>query len=537
MKNENTIQFNPPKPSSLMMSVRRAGMCWMVASAIAGVAGQVTTEARPDAVYSRADNLQHAKAAPQWMRIEGRTLVADGKPVRLQGIGLGNWMLVEHFMIGLPQVDYVMRQKFTEVLGPERSAAFWGAYMDNYFTEKDVARIRELGFNHVRLPFSYRQLESDEQPGQWREEGFRRLDRMIGWCRRQGLWVMLDLHSAPGCQASDWNAESAHGEVFLWDNADDQKRVAALWHEIARRYRNEPTVMAYEILNEPDTAFPRQVASLNAFHLRCIRAIREVDKRHIIVVDGDKHATDLRGLDATTFKDPQVMAAFHFYHQYTPPLRDVASFPSSQDGQTIDADFVIHHTGLTELSDRGRIARPEYLDEFGFQYRTPAVDAQRKIIETIIGWCKQENVNWCLWHWKDVRGMGLWHMREETPWMKLLERLDTSRLHQQSSAAIKAYLEQVDGFLPLDPKDRIWLEQETRRELQMQMLRKLVEQMKSLTTEELAALGRSFNSDNFEMDKPMAAALQRLMKGDANRMTIGELPAQSQTDIQARKSG
>src|SRR5450756_3039653 len=82
----------------------------------------------------------------------------------------------------------------------------------------------------------------------------------------------------------------------------DQKRVAALWHEIARRYRNEPTVMAYEILNEPDTTFPRQVASLNAFHLRCIRAIREVDKRHIIVVNGDKHATDLRALDATTFK-------------------------------------------------------------------------------------------------------------------------------------------------------------------------------------------------------------------------------------------
>ena len=50
--------------------------------------------------------------------------------------------------------------------------------------------------------------------------------------------------------------------------------------------------------------------------------------------------------------------------------------------------------------------------------------------------------------------MGLWHMREGTPWMKLLERLGTSRMQKQSSAAIKAYLEQVDGFLPLDPKDR-----------------------------------------------------------------------------------
>lgn len=511
--------------SSLMMPARRAGMCWMAGCAIAASAGQVPAEARPDDAHSQADSPQHAEAAPQWMRIEGRTLVADGKPVRLRGIGLGNWMLVEHFMIGLPQVDYVMRQTFTDVLGPERAKAFWDAYMDNYLTEKDVARIRELGFNHVRLPFSYRQLESDAQPGQWREEGFRRLDRMIGWCRRQGLWVLLDLHSAPGCQASDWNAESAHGEVFLWDADDDQKRVAALWHEIARRYRNEPTVMAYEILNEPDTTFPRQVASLNAFHLRCIRAIRKVDKRHIIVVDGDKHATDLRALDATTFKDPQVMAAFHFYHQFTPPLRNITSFPSIQDGQTIDADFVIHHTGLTERSDRGRIDRPEYLNEFGFHYWTPAVDSQRKIVETIIGWCERENVNWCLWHWKDVRGMGLWHMREGTPWMKLLERLDTSGLQTQSSAAIKAYLAQVNTFLPLDPKDRVWLEQETRRELQMQTLRKLVEQMKSLTAEELAALGRSFNSDNFKVDEPMAAALQRLMKGEAASTQEDRLPS------------
>ena len=111
--------------------------------------------------------------------------------------------------------------------------------------------------------------------------------------------------------------------------------------------------------------------------------------------------------------------------------------------------------------------------------------------------------------------MGLWHMREGTPWMKLLERIGSSRLQKQSGAAIKAYLAQVDDFLPLDPKDRIWLEQETRRELEHQLLQKLVGQMKSLTTEELAALGRSFNSDNFEIDKPMAAVLQRLMKGDA----------------------
>src|SRR5258707_1231560 len=196
-------------------------------------------------------NAQPAKAVtpcPPWVRIEGRSLMAGDQAVHLRGIGLGNWMLVEHFMIGLPQVDYVMRETFTEILGPEKSAAFWDAYMDNYFTEKDVARIKDLGFDHVRLPFSYRHFESDAHPGQWREEGFRLLDRMIGWCRQHGLWVLLDLHSAPGCQAADWNAESAHGEIFLGDNALDQERVAALWRQIRRLYHDEPNVLPYEVL-------------------------------------------------------------------------------------------------------------------------------------------------------------------------------------------------------------------------------------------------------------------------------------------------
>ncbi len=472
--------------------------------AVQALASERTTETRT----------QPAHAPPQWMKIKGRDLVAGGKPVHLRGIGLGNWMLVEHFMIGLLQVDYVMRQTFTDVLGPEKSAAFWNAYMDSYLSETDMARIRTMGFNHVRLPFSYRHFESDAHPGQWREEGFRRLDSVIGWCRRQGLWVLLDLHSAPGCQASDWNAESAHGEIFLWDDANDQERVAALWHEVARRYRNEPTVMAYEVLNEPDTSSPAQAASLNAFHLRCIQAIRKVDKRHIIIVNGDKHATDLRALDAATFKDPQVMAAFHFYHQSTPPLGQITNFPCVHDGQTIDENYLIQRTRLLERADRQRIQRPEYLDEFGIGYWGPGVAAQRKIIETVIRTCERNNINWCMWHWKDVHGMGLWHMREGTSWRQWLDRAGTRQLHDQSQAAIKAYVAQVDGFLPLDPNNRRGLSRETQRQLETPLLRKLVEQMKDLSAAQLADLGRSFNSDNFEVDEPMAATLQSLMKND-----------------------
>jgi hypothetical protein len=445
------------------------------------------------------------------MSLDGRTILAGGKPIHLRGIGLGNWMLVEGFMIELPQVDYVMRQAFRECLGQERADAFWTAYMDAYFTEADVAAIKAMGFNHVRLPFSYRHIEADERPGLYREEGFELLDRMIGWCRKHGLYVMLDMHSAPGCQASDWNAESAHGEVFLWDDAVLKERVAGMWREIARRYRHEPAVMAYEVLNEPVTSFPCQVASMNAFHHRCIEAIREVDRRHIIVINGDKHATDLHALDAATFKDPQVMAACHFYF-FTTPLQQLTEFPCTKDGVTYDAEYLVTKLGLPQRSARDHIPRPEFLDEFGTGYFGPNSGAHRKIVGAMIAWCEQTGVHWNLWHWKDVRAMGLLHMKPEAPWVKLLEKIGARKLRSDGHAAVGAYLDQVTKFLPLEGKRRHRLWAETTRDLEMQALWTLVERMQDLSAAELAALGASFTSDNFELDEPMAAILKGVMK-------------------------
>jgi endoglucanase len=447
-----------------------------------------------------------------WISLDGRKMLADGKPVHLRGIGLGNWMLVEGFMIELPQVDYVMRQAFREVLGPERSAAFWNAYMDAYFTEADVAAIRAMGFNHVRLPFSYRHFESDTQPGVFLEEGFRLLDRMIGWCRKHGLWVLLDLHSAPGCQASDWNAESAHGEVLLWDDWNCQERVVALWREIARRYRDDPTVMAYEVLNEPVTNFPNQVPVLNDFHKRCIAAIRESDLRHVIVLNGDKHATDLHALDAASFSDPQVMAACHYYF-FTSPLQKLTEFPQTVDGVTYDENYLLTQTGLQTRSAKDHIARPEFLDEFGTGYYGPNSAAHRKMIGAVIAWCNRTGVHWNLWHWKDVRAMGLLHMKPEAPWVRWLEKTGARQTREACHTAVRNYMAEVGKFQVLKGKrsHRLWAE--TMRDLEMQVIWTLVEQMQDLSATDLAALGASFTSDNFVLDESMAAILKPLLDG------------------------
>jgi endoglucanase len=447
------------------------------------------------------------------VQLAGREVRAGRRAVSLRGIGIGNWMLVEHFMLGLPQVDHVMRRAFRDVLGEAAARAFWDAYMDSYLAEEDFAYLRSLGFNHVRLAFDYRHLESDSQPYEYLESGFALLDRVVGWCRRHDLYVLLDLHAAPGCQASDWNAGSADGEALFLDVRDFQDRTAALWGEIARRYRDETVVMGYEILNEPVTRDAVQVERMNGFTRACLAAIRRHDVDHIVVVNGDHHATDLGAIASDIFEDPQVMAAFHFYHQYTHPLRIVDQFPGVHDGTRIDEAYLVEETGLAVRSDRERIARPEFLGEFGIHYWTGSpsrVEAQRSILESTIRHANANGIHWNLWHFKDVRGMGLLAMRDDTPWMAFLRESRVADLASRAAAARERYVAEIDGVLPLTEKRRFRVASEAERDFQLELLYAAVGHLRGRSPRDLAELGESFVSRNFVPDGHMEAVLRRL---------------------------
>jgi endoglucanase len=459
-----------------------------------------------------SDRADHPSPLPL-LQLDGREVRAGDRPISLRGIGIGNWMLVEHFMIGLPQVDHVMRRAFRDVLGEAAAQAFWDAYMDAYLAEEDFAYLRSLGFNHVRLAFDYRHLESDWRPYEYRESGFALLDRVIGWCRRHGLYVLLDLHAAPGCQAPDWNAGSADGEALFWDVRDFQDRTAALWGELARRYRGETAVMGYEILNEPVTRDVAHVERMNAFTRACLAAIRRQDVDHIVVVNGDHHATDLGAIASDIFEDPQVMAAFHFYHQYTHPLRVVDQFPGVHDGTQIDESYLVDKTGLAVRSDRERIARPEYLGEFGINYWTGSpsrIDAQRSILQSTIRHANARGIHWNLWHFKDVRGMGLLAMLDDTPWMAFLREAGVTERASRAAAVRDRYVAEIDAIVPLTDKRRFRLASEADRDFQLELLYDVVGHLGRRSLRDLEELGQSFASRNFVPDERMEAALRRL---------------------------
>ncbi len=225
-------------------------------------------------------------ASAQFAHTDHQQIVdAAGKPLLVRATNLGNWLVPEGYMWlfqGGPQSPGEIRALVLELLGPEGAAAFWQKYRENYVTREDIALLHRAGFNAIRVPLHYSFFESDDA------EGFRLLDRLIAWSRAEGLYVVLDLHAAPGGQTGT-NIDDSAGYPWLFQSPQEQEHLTAIWRRLAARYRDEPAVLGYDLLNEPIPPFPKLRplnSSLEPLYKKVSDEIRKVDAHHILFLGG-----------------------------------------------------------------------------------------------------------------------------------------------------------------------------------------------------------------------------------------------------------
>lgn len=231
-------------------------------------------------------------SSAQFVHARGEQIVdGSGRPLHLHGINLGNWMLTEGYMWhfeGGPQSEREIEELVSELLGPQRAAAFWKSYRETYISQQDIHLIKQAGFDSVRIPLHWKLFTTPDA------EGFRLLDRVIGWCRQEGLLVVIDLHAAPGGQTGT-NIDDSNGWPWLYSDASAQQQTIELWKRIAHRYRDETAVLGYDLLNEPLPHFPqmRQFdAKLEPLYKRITTAIRTEDTHHAVILGGAKWDSD-----------------------------------------------------------------------------------------------------------------------------------------------------------------------------------------------------------------------------------------------------
>ena len=303
-------------------------------------------------------------------------ITPDGKPFLIQGINLGNWLNPEGYMFLFKDVSSyrLIDQAFREMVGPDFTDQFWKAFKDNYITREDIAYIKQTGMNSIRLPFHYKSFTEEDYMGlKSNQDGFARIDSVIKWCKEEGLYIILDMHDAPGGQTGD-NIDDSYGYPWLFESEESQQLFCEIWKKIANRYKDEPAILGYDLLNEPIATHFNNKEEINK-HLvpvykKGIEAIRSVDKNHIILLGGAQWNSNFTMFDEKPI-DSKMMYTCHRYWCDTL--------------QTNLQDFVDFRT---------KVNLPLYMGETG-ENTDEWVGAFRRLME-------RNNMGWHFWPYKKM---------------------------------------------------------------------------------------------------------------------------------------
>lgn len=267
-------------------------------------------------------------------------------------------------------------------------------HLENFITEKDIARIAEWGLDHVRLPFDYNVILDENNTVC--ADAFKYLDRCVGWCEKHGLNIILDLHKTPG-----FSFDKGEQESGFFDNSEYQDFFVAIWIEMAKHYADKADHVAFELLNEITDM--KYAITWNGIAARTIREIQKYAPDTYILIGGIFN-NSIFGLTLLDKPDSdRIVFNFHYYdplvftHQKAPWVdkmrddceidypdtkavyrekslefagKDFAEMFDNFGGDKVDASFIDWQVSVAvEVAEKMNV--PIYCGEYGVIDRVP----------------------------------------------------------------------------------------------------------------------------------------------------------------------
>lgn len=220
------------------------------------------------------------------IRTDGTKWVkASGTPVTLKGTNLGNWLLQEYWMMdqgGNGITDQCsLERTLTKRFGFEEKERLMKLYHDSWITTRDWDQLQAFGFNIVRIPIMWNLIEDENNFKHLRADAWHYLDWAIEEGKKRGIYVILDMHGIQGGQ-TDWQSAGCSADKnAYWTDTALQDRAKWLWEQIATRYKDEPAVAAYDLLNEPWGSTPENMQTRIA---ELYSVVRAVDTKHVVLL-------------------------------------------------------------------------------------------------------------------------------------------------------------------------------------------------------------------------------------------------------------
>jgi len=260
----------------------------------------------------------------------------NGNEVLLKGMGLGNWLVQEGYMMqtsAFANAQWQIRAKISALIGETNTEAFYQSFRDNYITKRDIDSLKSWGFNSVRLPMHYNLFANNTNPPVFLNTGFNIIDSLLNWCELNQIYLILDMHAAPGGQSDEPISDYNPANPSLWESESNKDLLVKIWRKIAERYKDKMWIGGYDLINEPKWNLPPNNQPLRDLYIRLTDTIRAIDNNHILFIEGNWFATDFSGL--TPPWDENMVYSFHKYWngnnqsaiQYLINLRDNTNTP------------------------------------------------------------------------------------------------------------------------------------------------------------------------------------------------------------------
>lgn len=217
----------------------------------------------------------------------------------LKGVNLGGWLVLEPWI----NTDLFSKDNFSdgdipgdefnfcEQLGTDKAGELLEKHYSSWITEDDFSKMKEYGLNAVRIPIGYWafKLMSTDKYYKGKQKDY--LEKAISWARNNDMYVIIDLHGAPGSQ--NGYDSSGHKDFHDWNKYNNLDETKDILKDIFKKYGTDDykdVIIGIELVNEPLVGGDDGVTQdyLSDFYKDVIDEARNDDsiKQNIVLHDG-----------------------------------------------------------------------------------------------------------------------------------------------------------------------------------------------------------------------------------------------------------
>lgn len=300
-----------------------------------------------------------------------------------------------------------LQEKFTHKPDEWLSIAPEWGFKNEPFRESDFAAIRELGFNFVRLPMSYKCWCDENNWYSLQEKHLKEIDQAVEYGRQYGLHVCINFHRSPGYTINDVVFEDRYREkTSIWDDDEALKACAFHWHHFAERYKGIPNSrVSFNLFNEP-------TGTTEEKHDRVIRylveEIRSVDPSRLIVIDGydfrpSVNLTGLKVAQCARGYTPGVVTHYKAPWSWSKGIEILPTWPMKDNsGDLWNKSRLIKHFEPWREIEKKDVG--VYVGEFGVYNQTPH-DVTLAFLKDNLEIWKENKWGWAMWCFRGSFGI------------------------------------------------------------------------------------------------------------------------------------